>query len=639
MADRNPNITDQTGADIVNKLRAMYGNTEVYKPSHQGRNPMLSDATGKAIAEALGNVSEGGVGGSAMFVEFSIDKAAHTVSTTTPIADIVAAYKSGKAVYAHASDSESDDAGMNLYGPINVMNHVIPVGETTVNMNVVLAPLNLGEMDMWIIGMSGLPGLSASSSDDTWQLTSALPMMATSDTADSPSSFNAANMPISKLGAPTNATDAATKKYVDDSVGTKANKTDTVLETTLSRGRLGTAGTGSFAFGNNATASGQYSTATGTSTSASGKNTTAGGESSVASGDNSHAEGEKTKAQGKDSHAEGYSTSAQGKYSHAEGNSTVAQESAHAEGESSGASGTSSHAEGKSTSASGVGAHSEGIGTTAGAIASHAGGSYNTSMSLYPLWVKNTTYAVGDRVTRASSTAGLFLAYECITANSDPAFVNSKWKKLPSNTDKFFVIGNGVDTDNRSDAMTLDIFGNMELQGDLTLFKGKANEMLLSSLLGSSGGGDSVFIATVRPNQALRDATASPLAFFTAQSPTYSYEFVTPVSDIRAAIAAGKKIFIQGALDTTNGYSIIGSTATFMTNSEAPNLYVGYFQMIDFGYDMFKMYSAPNNYSYMPPTLMSVLVQMTQDGSVISGQTSDCALVVTWAYSLKNISA
>lgn len=99
-------------------------------------------------------------------------------------------------------------------------------------------------------------------------------------------------------------------KLVDE-LALKADKTDTVLETTLSRGRIGTKGTGSIAFGYSATASGQYSQAFGTST--------------VASGANSHAQGSNAKAYGQASSAEGYGTMAVGDYSHADGHETYAR--------------------------------------------------------------------------------------------------------------------------------------------------------------------------------------------------------------------------------------------------------------------------------------------------------------------------
>ena len=106
----------------------------------------------------------------------------------------------------------------------------------------------------------------------------------------------------------------------------KADKTDTVLETTLSRGRKDntTVGNGSFAFGYNTEASGNYSHAEGRNTSASGINSHAEGSGVIASGSQAHAEGTNTTAVGSASHAEGSNTIAAAPRSHAEGSFTVA---------------------------------------------------------------------------------------------------------------------------------------------------------------------------------------------------------------------------------------------------------------------------------------------------------------------------
>ena len=100
----------------------------------------------------------------------------------------------------------------------------------------------------------------------------------------------------------------------------KADKTGTVLETTLSRGRKEntTVGTGSIAFGYNVTSSADYSHAEGYATTASGNQSHAEGNSTTASGSQSHAEGVNTTASGNQSHAEGISTTASNANSHSE---------------------------------------------------------------------------------------------------------------------------------------------------------------------------------------------------------------------------------------------------------------------------------------------------------------------------------
>lgn len=133
---------------------------------------------------------------------------------------------------------------------------------------------------------------------------------------------------------------------------TKADKTDTVLLTTLSRGRKAgtTVGDASFAFGQHVEASGDYSHAEGTFT--------------TASAICSHAEGSSTTASGNYSHAEGTHTTASGFYSHAEGSELTA-------------SGHYSHAEGFRTSAEGTYTHAEGRDTIANHRSQHAAGEYN----------------------------------------------------------------------------------------------------------------------------------------------------------------------------------------------------------------------------------------------------------------------
>lgn len=188
------------------------------------------------------------------------------------------------------------------------------------------------------------------------------------------------------------------------SMNNKADKTDTVLSTTLSMGRKAstTVGTNSTALGYNVTASGDYSHAVGYTTKANSSYTHAEGYSSEALGSSAHAEGYSTTASGSSSHSEGYATTASGAYSHAEGvgtsnkgalgkadhaegyqtiaNSGVndAYYAAHAEGYRTSSTAKATHAEGVSTTASGVGAHAEGDNTLASGNESHAEGQGGT---------------------------------------------------------------------------------------------------------------------------------------------------------------------------------------------------------------------------------------------------------------------
>ena len=169
-------------------------------------------------------------------------------------------------------------------------------------------------------------------------------------------------------------------RYFDISavdVSGKADKRDTVLETTLSRGRVegSTAGEASFAFGKSVTASGDSSHAEGYGTTASGDEAHAEGGGTVASGDYSHAEGGGTQATAADAHAEGGGTHATADAAHAEGGGTTASgANSHAEGGGTTASGANSHAEGGGTIASGSDSHAEGAATTASGDTSHAEG-------------------------------------------------------------------------------------------------------------------------------------------------------------------------------------------------------------------------------------------------------------------------
>lgn len=113
---------------------------------------------------------------------------------------------------------------------------------------------------------------------------------------------------------------------------------------------------------------------------------TIGVRSSGSVGNYSVAEGWSSAARGYASHAEGYATNATGAYSHAEGGLVVA-------------SGSSSHAEGNSTTASGDDAHAEGFYSTAQGDSSHAqnyntiaNGNYQTALGKYN--VADTTSAV-----------------------------------------------------------------------------------------------------------------------------------------------------------------------------------------------------------------------------------------------------
>lgn len=93
---------------------------------------------------------------------------------------------------------------------------------------------------------------------------------------------------------------------------------------------------------------------------------------------------------GQNAFAEGHSTKASGNRSHAEGHSTTASGSrSHAEGYSTTASGFISHAEGRETTASGVCSHAQNLNTVAGYEAQTAIGKYNENKT-------NTAFEIGN---------------------------------------------------------------------------------------------------------------------------------------------------------------------------------------------------------------------------------------------------
>ena len=142
-----------------------------------------------------------------------------------------------------------------------------------------------------------------------------------------------------------------------------------------------------------------------------------GGYRTNATGDNSHAEGGQCKALGDNSHAEGTKCEALGDSSHAEGIQTKASGScSHVEGSNTRAIGQGSHAEGTGSLAKGQWSHAEGYGTEAAGKYQHVQGRHN----------------VIDESNRFAD-----------------------------------IVGNGLDTLNKSNAYALDWHGNLRLKGNV----------------------------------------------------------------------------------------------------------------------------------------------------------------------------
>lgn len=265
----------------------------------------------------------------------------------------------------------------------------------------------------------------------------------------------------------------------------------------------GTADTGA---GDTLIASGDAAHAEGYAGAASGHYSHKEGFKGEAKGSASHAEGGNTVAEGDSSHAEGQDTQAIGKYSHSEGLSTKAfKDGAHAEGYDTLADGKSAHAEGAHTKAEGERAHAEGEYTTAKGDYSHAQG-YNTyalgthdftsglntiainanetvlgknnlptaatsnkpNRKYIGIWNATTEYKIGDCV---GHNGAFYVCNDTTNVNIEPSTNTNSWTiyKGTSQSLNLLTIGNGADSTNRSNAATVDIYGNGWFAGTLTV--------------------------------------------------------------------------------------------------------------------------------------------------------------------------
>ena len=206
----------------------------------------------------------------------------------------------------------------------------------------------------------------------------------------------------------------------------------------------------------------------------------------LAIGDYSHAEGELTKAVGKSTHTEGRFTQAIGVASHAEGELTVASANyTHAEGCHTEASGALSHAEGNYTKASGVASHAEGCNTEAIGYYSHAEGRFTQAIGAFShaegyntKAISSYAHAEGNKTTGSgdgSHAEGLTTiasghyshAEGCNTeASGNWQHVQGRWNI--EDATYAHIVGNGNDSNTRSNAHTLDWQGNAWYQGSVT---------------------------------------------------------------------------------------------------------------------------------------------------------------------------
>ena len=216
------------------------------------------------------------------------------------------------------------------------------------------------------------------------------------------------------------------------------------------------AGSMSFAQGKDCLATGQTSTAIGYSTTSKGVASLASGNQSKAQGDYSFAGGFMSTASGENSFAYGYKATASNKTSVAIGNQVTAGNYSTAFGHYTTASGNWSTAFGNYTTASGNWSTAFGRNTTASGYYSTAFGYYTTASGYCSTAFGDTTIANQD---------GQFVigTYNVADASASPAV-------HPSGStygNYAFIIGNGKDKNNRSNALAVDWKGNIIASGQV----------------------------------------------------------------------------------------------------------------------------------------------------------------------------
>ena len=181
------------------------------------------------------------------------------------------------------------------------------------------------------------------------------------------------------------------------------------------------------------------------------------GDGTSASGDASTAMGRNTTASGMGSIAMGYMTTASGDISTAMGLSTTASGyGSTAFGQSSEASGILSIAMGRSTTASGTYSTAMGRSTT-------ASGDYSTAMGYYTTASGSRSTAMGDNTTASDFASVVIGQYN----SSGSSVTNNATSFNTANT--AFVIGNGTDSSNKSDAFKVMFNGDATVSNDLTV--------------------------------------------------------------------------------------------------------------------------------------------------------------------------
>lgn len=222
------------------------------------------------------------------------------------------------------------------------------------------------------------------------------------------------------------------------------------------------------------------------------------------------------------SHAEGYMTTANAPYSHVEGSNTVASNlSCHAEGSGTTASGNCSHAENTGCIASGSNSHAEGYYTIARGEHSHASGAHTIAgmevfaLGKYNKKAEDVALVVGNGWGNDSHeyrSDALTLDYSGNLHISGKLTANSPgWDYLGAeihgavrfgnnwtsdSTSILLAVGNGADSKNLRDALTLDSDGNLHISGKFTA-DGGVGYVLLPATADTLGGvkiGDNISV-------------------------------------------------------------------------------------------------------------------------------------------------
>lgn len=248
----------------------------------------------------------------------------------------------------------------------------------------------------------------------------------------------------------------------------------------------------------------------------------ANGKNSTASGNDSASFGNSADATGVGSFAEGGNTTASGRYAHAEGlNTTASGYDAHAEGSGTVASGDDSHAEGRNCVAAQSGSHASGEGTITTEWNQTVVGQYN----------RNDT--TGD----------------------------------------LFVVGNGEDDNNRSDAFSVDIEGNaralamMIAQGGMAMGAGTSETdpnwyLCLSSSFAQGGVFGYITKANMKKAMLADDSDWQSVTF---TSDFANYSTATPPANPLQYRRVGKIVELTGAAKPTRVITGSADTVTICT--------------------------------------------------------------------------